>query len=33
MADRTPQIEINAVRAGDGSIVWIDDGDILKVRP
>jgi N-methylhydantoinase A len=32
-ANRTPQIEINAVGAGGGSIAWIDDGDILKVGP
>jgi N-methylhydantoinase A len=31
-ANRTPQIEINAVGAGGGSIAWID-GDILKVGP
>lgn len=32
-ANRTPQIEINAVGAGGGSIGWIDDGDILAVGP
>ena len=32
-ANRTPQIEINAVGAGGGSIAWIDAGDILKVGP
>lgn len=32
-ANRTPQIEINAVGAGGGSIGWLDDGDILKVGP
>ena len=32
-ANRTPQIEINAVGAGGGSIAWIDGGDILKVGP
>ena len=32
-ANRTPQIEINAVGAGGGSIAWIDDGDILNVGP
>ena len=32
-ANRTPQIEINAVGAGGGSIAWLDDGDILKVGP
>jgi N-methylhydantoinase A len=32
-ANRTSQIEINAVGAGGGSIAWLDDGDILKVGP
>jgi N-methylhydantoinase A len=32
-ANRTPQIAINAVGAGGGSIAWIDAGDILKVGP
>jgi len=32
-ANRTPQIEINAVGAGGGSIAWIDAGDILAVGP
>ncbi len=32
-ANRTPQIEINAVGAGGGSIGWIDAGDILAVGP
>ncbi|MBL8671427.1 MAG: hydantoinase/oxoprolinase family protein [Alphaproteobacteria bacterium] len=32
-ANRTPQIAINAVGAGGGSIAWIDRGDILKVGP
>ena len=32
-ANRTPQIEINAVGAGGGSIAWLDAGDILKVGP
>jgi N-methylhydantoinase A len=32
-ANRTPQIEINAVGAGGGSIAWIDAGEILKVGP
>jgi N-methylhydantoinase A len=30
---RTPQIEINSVGAGGGSIAWIDAGKILKVGP
>ena len=30
---RTPQIEINTVGAGGGSIAWVDSGDILKVGP
>jgi len=30
---RTPQIEINSVGAGGGSIAWIDSGPILKVGP
>ena len=32
-ANRTPQIEINAVGAGGGSIGWLDARDILKVGP
>ena len=32
-ANRTPQIAINAVGAGGGSIAWIDAGDSLKVGP
>ncbi len=32
-ANRTPQIEINAVGAGGGSIGWIDSGEILMVGP
>jgi len=32
-ANRTPQIEINAVGAGGGSIGWLDAGDILAVGP
>ncbi|MCD6041127.1 MAG: 5-oxoprolinase [Burkholderiales bacterium] len=30
---RTPQIEINSVGAGGGSIAWMDAGKILKVGP
>ena len=30
---RTPQIEINTVGAGGGSIAWVDLGNILKVGP
>ena len=30
---RTPQIEINTVGAGGGSIAWVDTGKILKVGP
>jgi N-methylhydantoinase A len=30
---RTPQIEINSVGAGGGSIAWIDAGRMLKVGP
>ncbi|HZM34786.1 MAG TPA: hydantoinase/oxoprolinase family protein [Burkholderiales bacterium] len=30
---RTPQIEINSVGAGGGSIAWVDAGNILKVGP
>jgi N-methylhydantoinase A len=30
---RTPQIEINSVGAGGGSIAWVDTGAILKVGP
>ena len=32
-ANRTPQIEVNAVGAGGGSIAWLDDGEILNVGP
>ncbi len=32
-ANRTPQIAINAVGAGGGSIAWIDRGNILMVGP
>jgi N-methylhydantoinase A len=31
--NRTPQIEINTVGAGGGSIAWIDAGPILRVGP
>jgi N-methylhydantoinase A len=31
--NRTPQIEINSVGAGGGSIAWLDAGDILMVGP
>ena len=31
--NRTPQIEINSVGAGGGSVAWLDIGDILKVGP
>jgi N-methylhydantoinase A len=31
--NRTPQIEINSVGAGGGSIAWLDAGGILKVGP
>ena len=31
--NRTPQIEINTVGAGGGSIAWLDAGRILKVGP
>ncbi len=30
---RTPQIEINTVGAGGGSIAWVDAGGIIKVGP
>ena len=32
-ANRTPQIEINAVGAGGGSIAWLAPGDMLMVGP
>jgi len=32
-ANRTPQIAINAVGAGGGSIAWLAAGDILMVGP
>ncbi len=32
-ANRTPQIAINAVGAGGGSIAWLDRGNILMVGP
>jgi N-methylhydantoinase A len=31
--NRTPQIEINSVGAGGGSVAWLDAGGILKVGP
>ncbi len=31
--NRTPQIEINTVGAGGGSIAWLDSGPILQVGP
>jgi N-methylhydantoinase A len=31
--NRTPQIEINSVGAGGGSIAWLDAGDMLMVGP
>ncbi|MBS3649818.1 hydantoinase/oxoprolinase family protein [Pseudaminobacter sp. 19-2017] len=31
--NRTPQIEINTVGAGGGSIAWLDAGPILRVGP
>ena len=31
--NRTPQIEINSVGAGGGSIAWLDAGGVLKVGP
>jgi N-methylhydantoinase A len=33
LPNRTPQIEINSVGAGGGSIAWADAGPILKVGP
>jgi N-methylhydantoinase A len=33
LPNRTPQIEINSVGAGGGSIAWLDAGAILKVGP
>jgi len=32
-ANRIPQIEINAVGAGGGSIAWLDSGGVLNVGP
>jgi N-methylhydantoinase A len=32
-ANRTPQVEINSVGAGGGSIAWLDAGDVLMVGP
>ncbi|MDP6706154.1 MAG: hydantoinase/oxoprolinase family protein [Alphaproteobacteria bacterium] len=31
--NRTPQIEINTVGAGGGSIAWLDSGPVLQVGP
>lgn len=31
--NRTPQIEINTVGAGGGSIAWLDSGPVLRVGP
>ena len=33
LPNRTPQLEIETVGAGGGSIAWLDDGDILAVGP
>jgi N-methylhydantoinase A len=33
LPNRTPQIEINSIGAGGGSLAWIDDGGGLRVGP
>jgi N-methylhydantoinase A len=33
LPNRTPQIEINSIGAGGGSLAWIDDGGALRVGP
>jgi N-methylhydantoinase A len=33
LPNRTPQIEINSIGAGGGSVAWIDDGGALRVGP
>jgi N-methylhydantoinase A len=33
LPNRTPQIEINSIGAGGGSLAWIDDGSALRVGP
>jgi N-methylhydantoinase A len=33
LPNRTPQIEINSIGAGGGSLAWLDVGDVLRVGP
>jgi N-methylhydantoinase A len=33
LPNRTPQIEINSIGAGGGSLAWLDAGDVLRVGP
>jgi N-methylhydantoinase A len=33
LPNRTPQIEINSIGAGGGSLAWLDAGDTLRVGP
>jgi len=33
LPNRTPQIEINSIGAGGGSVAWIDEGQALRVGP
>jgi len=33
LPNRTPQIEINSIGAGGGSVAWIDEGGALRVGP
>jgi N-methylhydantoinase A len=33
LPNRTPQIEINSIGAGGGSVAWLDDGGALRVGP
>jgi N-methylhydantoinase A len=33
LPNRTPQIEINSIGAGGGSLAWLDAGDSLRVGP
>jgi N-methylhydantoinase A len=33
LPNRTPQIEINSIGAGGGSVIWVDPGGALRVGP
>src|SRR5207253_6128787 len=33
LPNRTPQIEINSIGAGGGSVAWVDAGGVLRIGP